>query len=552
MKVLIINLTRMGDLLQTMGLITAVKKRFPTATIDLLVMKAFSPIVQHMNHINTLITFDEEIFGDNIASDVWGSYTALHNIIKTLNENKYDVVLNPVVSKQSAIITYLVNAPQKLGQQITVNREQKMTCDAIAYLLSNQHNLGDYSFNLVDIFASMVKDVGDEHDRPATLPAFADFHLTNTPVSDDKITAFTTQIKSHNKKIIGFQVGSSESNKSWNIGYFHSVIEQLVKTNQYCIVLFGGYKELEYKSYFSDIQGDCLINTIGDFNLSQLIEAISQIDLLVTNDTGPMHIAAARDIAILDISLGPVSKWETAPYNPKAVILEARLDCHPCSFSHQCPHWNCHRLITPDIVLNLIMQLVGNGPVPLASDPIYNNVNIYKTTKDQFGFLTCIPLKNETITDKQLIFHLKRFIWSLFFTGNLNQYEQYLKIFLAELHSNNTIPPLNMEPYIKTLSSYKEQIAHIISDLKKVKQNKNNQSFIKNALLNVKRMKTLLFEEAKGFEYIYDWFWFMLLKESEIEDEDIITIVEKTITLYDILLTKISLLLKLLNSIPYV
>jgi len=578
MKVLIINLTRMGDLLQTMGLISSVKKRFADATIDILVMKAFSPIVNNMSHIDNVITFDEEIFSQNIADDIWGSYTALHGLIATLNQNRYDVVLNPVVSQQSAIITYLVNAPQKLGQQITVNREQKMSSDAIAYLLSNQHNLGDYSFNLVDIFASMVKDI-----MPAdvtSLPAFTDYHLKQATTNDDKISTFLTQIKSHHKKIIGFQVGSSESNKSWNLGYFHAVIERLAKTNQYCIVLFGGYKELDYKDYFKDIQSDCLINTIGDFNLDQLITAISHIDLLVTNDTGPMHIAAARDIPILDISLGPVSKWETGPYNPKAIVIEAKLDCHPCSFTHQCPHWNCHRIITPDIVYNLIIQLVGdgwpnplslegkgalpeyalrggmgdfatsgrlegNGSVHLTSDPLFENVNIYTTTKDQFGFLTCKPVKTDTISEKQLIFHLKRFIWSLYFTNELKNPDQYLKTFQADLQACYNIPALNLSPYTTTLASYKDQITRIIANLKKVKNNRNNQPFIKNVLVDVKRQKTLLFDEAKSFVYIYDWFWFMLLKESEIEDTDVVSIVEKTIALYDILLTKISLLLDL-------
>jgi len=560
MKTLIINLTRLGDIIQTIGLISSIKKRFPEATIDFLVMKSFSAIVSNIPNVDNIICFDEDIFSENIANDIWGSYAQLQKIITRLNETKYDVVLNPIVSMQSSILTYLIDAPQKLGQQMTSSKEQKMTCDSICYLLANQHNLGDYSYNLVDIFALMATEIqpltpdqssqGTMHYALCT--DFLDFHLDTHPETDPTFNSFIQKLHSKGKKIIGFHIGASQSNKSWDTSYFHAVIERLLTDGNYSIVLFGGYKELDFKSYFDDITSPSFFNMIGAFTLNQLIIAISEIALLVTNDTGPMHIASARQIPVLDISLGPVSKWETGAYNPHAVIIEANLDCHPCSFSYTCPHWNCHRLVTPDAVYTLIKQMMSNrrdGSNAIHTEQtlditskIFKDVNIYTTTLDQFGFLSFIPARVEKLSEKQLIFHLKRFIWSLYFTKKLKDYTVDFDFFKKNLDQHYIIDQLDLSPYTAKLATYKEKLTKMIAELKKIKPNRNNQSFISSTLHTVKSTKDSLFAQAKDFEYIYDWFWFTLLKESQIEDFDVVQIADQTIALYEMLLTKIRVL----------
>jgi ADP-heptose:LPS heptosyltransferase len=536
----------MGDLIQTIGLINAVARLFPSAQIDLLVMKSFSNITNHFQHINNVITFDEEIFSENIAEDMWGAYKELFQTIQSLNQSRYDIIFNPIISYQSGLITYLVNAKQKLGMQITENREQKITCGFSSYMLGNQHNLGDYSFNLVDIFTGMVRDVAENVQKELYLSDFSEFSLSITDRDRSDVSGISVQIKSHSKKVIGFHIGASQSNKAYDTAQYHKVIKHLVAENEFVVVLFGGYKEIEFKPYFADIASDLFYNTIGDFKLNELIAMICDtVDLFVTNDTGPMHIASACHIPLIDISLGPVSKWETGPYNADAIIVEAKLDCHPCSFDHKCQNWQCQHLISPDTIIDIIKKHFYPSDEKV-KPPLYDNVRLFRCVKDIFGFQSYLPVYPEALSQKEYLFLIKRFIWSLYFVGKLDAHTDYYREFSARDISRYILLKYDFSHDLQLLQHFITMITQIISCLKTIVAHPHDMNKIKTTISEISQNKKILFDAAATYTLIYDWFWFLLFAESKIDDTKVCDISKKTILLYEKLLTKISILKELL------
>jgi len=554
----------MGDLIQTIGLVNSASKLSSDVQIDILVMKAFAPIVKHFEHINEIYMFDDSVLNEGLDDDIWGACSSLYETINTLNKKAYDVLFNPIVSKQSSLLAFLINAKQKLGLQMTINREQKMTCDFTAYLLANQHSLGDFSFNLVDIFAGMVKDVECNHKRELFLPEYEEFRLVNIHPNLSKLDVASrvptgaghgdmSPTGGGSLFVIGFHIGASQSNKAWNMGYYKVVMQELLKTEEFKIVLFGGYKEKEFKSFFSDIKDDKFYNAIGDFNLEELISAISSVDLFVTNDTGPMHIASARGVPVIDISLGPVSKWETGAYNENALIIESKLDCHPCSFTYECPHWNCHHDITPEVVIEAIKFKVRGTRIEAR-----DKVRFYTCKKDEFGFHTFIPLFKDEVTKIEYIFLAKRYIWSMFMVGELNKHVTEQTPLIASQHKTNFFDTVKSS-YILSHLSFDDLKNHIIQLIKHnskiieilniVLEDKKSIDKNKHILLSVSSEKELLFNKAKEFELIYDWFWFVLFKESEIDDDDLCLICEKTANLYSILKMKLEIFNELINNL---
>ena len=609
MRILIINLTRMGDLIQTIGLINKIKITYPAAKIDILVMKAFSPIINHIKHINETICINDEILNNNLVDNIWDGYTEIFETISKLNNYDYDILYNPIISQQSALLTLLINAKKKLGLQTTVSNEQKMTCDYISYLLANQHKVGDFSFNLVDIFAGMVsapkiRDVelnvdtmcitsaekdsetigasltsvrSGERDKAVCISqqdvysntTQANISINHADVAVDtmcitlivrdddlsNINGFIEKLcpppappmnegRENGNKIIAFHIGASQSNKAWNIKYYHKVITELLKEKRYIIVLFGGYKEKSFKSYFEDINDKYFINTIGDFSLNEFIAAISKIDLLVTNDTGPMHIAVALGKEIIDISLGPVSKWETGPYSEKATIVQAKLNCHPCGFTYSCPHWNCQHFISPEVIIELIKCKI-NGTSIKPSEKT-KTVRVFETEFDMFGYHSVKPVFREEISYNEFIFAVKRFIWSLYFSNSLSESAKYKQRFFDKINADYIVPHFNFVETKSFLSSLIELIMEILENLKNVSPDKKALDRNKRLLLKVKTVKEELFKTASRFELIYDMFWFVIFKESEIEEYDIYKISRATMVLYEKLKIKIKLLKDLL------
>jgi heptosyltransferase-2 len=93
-------------------------------------------------------------------------------------------------------------------------------------------------------------------------------------------------------------------------------------------------------------------NLVGDTNISELIDIISNLDLFITGDSGPMHLAANYQVPTVSI-FGPTKDNETSQWmNKKSIIVKKNLDCQPC-MKRVCPlkHHNCMKLIKAKDIL---------------------------------------------------------------------------------------------------------------------------------------------------------------------------------------------------------
>lgn len=171
------------------------------------------------------------------------------------------------------------------------------------------------------------------------------------------------EIKSNKLKLplLGINPGASYgSAKRWYPEEFAKVASEL--SSQYDIVIFGGPSE---KDIASDIEKSLIEKNIknyqnlaGKITVSELIDNISNLDLFITGDSGPMHIAAAFQVPTVAI-FGPTKDKETSQWmNEKGVILKKNLDCQPC-MKRSCPleHHNCMKFITYKDVIKEVKLL---------------------------------------------------------------------------------------------------------------------------------------------------------------------------------------------------
>jgi heptosyltransferase-2 len=130
-------------------------------------------------------------------------------------------------------------------------------------------------------------------------------------------------------------------------------------SDQYDIVIFGGPDEqdialdIEKLLIKKDVKN--YKNLAGKTTIPELINHISNLDLFITGDSGPMHVAAAFQIPTVAI-FGPTKDNETSQWmNEKSIIVKKGLDCQPC-MQRACPlqHHNCMKLITSVEVLDAV------------------------------------------------------------------------------------------------------------------------------------------------------------------------------------------------------
>ena len=164
-----------------------------------------------------------------------------------------------------------------------------------------------------------------------------------------------------NKKLLGINPGASYgSAKRWYPEKFAAVAVDL--SNNYDIVILGGRKEKEISS---DIEKYLIEKGIANYqNLSgqttvdELTSQIANLDLFITGDSGPMHLAAAYQIPTVSI-FGPTNDIETSQWiNEKSIIVKKNLNCQPC-MKRVCPlkHHHCMKLIDSLEVLRAVESL---------------------------------------------------------------------------------------------------------------------------------------------------------------------------------------------------
>ena len=176
------------------------------------------------------------------------------------------------------------------------------------------------------------------------------------------LTLFTQplSLSTHRKPLLGLNPGSTYgSAKRWYPNEFAQVAIAL--SQNFDIVILGGPKEKDIAHDIEQLlieQGVVnVINRAGTMNIEQLMEQIAQLNILLTNDSGPMHVAAAFKIKTVAI-FGPTNHIETHQWhNPNEFILRKPTECAPC-MQRECPlkHHRCMKDIHAQDVLSAIAQ----------------------------------------------------------------------------------------------------------------------------------------------------------------------------------------------------
>jgi heptosyltransferase II len=162
-------------------------------------------------------------------------------------------------------------------------------------------------------------------------------------------------------KIVGINPGASYgSAKRWYPEKFATVAGALSK--KYDIIIFGGENE---KEIANEIEKNLIKMGIKNYqnlaaktSIPELISIISTLDLFITGDSGPMHIAATFKVSTVAI-FGPTKSEETSQWsNQKCIVVKKDLECQPC-MKRSCPlnHHNCMKKIDPSEVLEAIETL---------------------------------------------------------------------------------------------------------------------------------------------------------------------------------------------------
>lgn len=201
------------------------------------------------------------------------------------------------------------------------------------------------------------------------------------------------------RRRIGLFLGASEPAKRPTPRFWADLARELLHRDMRPILL-GGPAERDMAAKVQKQIGQNVLNLADRLTLAQFADLGQSLELLVAPDTGPMHLAAWTGLRVLNLSLGPVNPWETGPYQPGHLILQARISCAGC---WGCAHprrqegHQCHDHFLPRRVAQLVHALADPGGRG-ESRPRTANGNLFLSAKTSQGLYRLNRLLPDTVS----------------------------------------------------------------------------------------------------------------------------------------------------------
>ncbi|OGW15779.1 MAG: hypothetical protein A3K09_02480, partial [Nitrospinae bacterium RIFCSPLOWO2_12_FULL_47_7] len=388
-KILIMNLTRMGDLIQSTPLIEGLHKKYPQAHITMMVSSDFADFTRRIPHINEIVVFNLRQFNDRAfkGSMSWVEiYRYIEHFLNSLIPHNFDLLVNLSHSKLSALMISYLGIKDVRGFTCDNEGDRKTGHPWMQYFGTEPFNRILNSYNLVDIFTRSGDIIPDGRQVKIQTDASDDALIS------DEIRRLNIQA---DDLLIGVQAGSSLEGRRWSSKSFAEMGDLLARDLHAKILLFGVASEsrIAQEVVAAMAHKERVVDLTGKTGIPELIAWLKKCQYLITNDTGTMHIAAALGTKIVGLFFAHAHPYETGPYGPGHIIFQARIPCAPCSYAVHCNNIVCIQKVRPQHLCSMITfhRAKGFWKLPEGMDGL-DEVNIYETSFDDDCFLRLKPL----------------------------------------------------------------------------------------------------------------------------------------------------------------
>lgn len=355
-KILVVQLCRVGDILMTGPLLRGLRREHPSAELSLMVMDTFAktPLPTYLH--DRLIRFPLGGLAGALAARGTGWETALEELrafIRGCASGPFDLVVNLTHTDMSALVMSLLPARKRVGLVMRADRRRGIDSAWMTYLRASGRARDLACFHLVDLFSWTAGVARDAQG------------LEMAVTSDDQAWA-ERWVSGHaltGRPLIAMQLGASSESKQWPVERFAALADALDPALGE-IVIAGGPNEHALSAQFLAAVNRKVWDSTGESSLGELAALLQRSRLLITNDTGPMHVATAVGTRVLDISNGPVTALETGPYGDGHIVVEPEIACYPCPLDSECHHLACRSSLTPADAAAVVRYALGEAAVP--------------------------------------------------------------------------------------------------------------------------------------------------------------------------------------------
>ena len=309
MKILVLQLARLGDIYMSWPAIRALRRSHPGAEIQILTRPRFSGALEGLGEVDKIrFLSTKQILAPLIQNqpNVTGAFQEVSKVVDELKAEKFDWIIN---FSFSPVSSYLVHAISQADTKVSGYTRYddgflKIPDDISAYFYAQVGVDRPNRYHISEIFATMVETDLIEEDWRAP----------------DLRNAWTMQVLPNT---ITIHVGASEKKKALTDSKWIAILSQLRKKCSNPLILIGAEHERPIgEKIMTAVPGGNVFNLVGRTNLTEVFQIISQSALIVGCDSAPMHMASLAKTPCLNLSFSSVNFWETGPRSPHSYIIK--------------------------------------------------------------------------------------------------------------------------------------------------------------------------------------------------------------------------------------
>lgn len=336
-RILFIKPSSLGDLVHAMPTLDALRGRFPLATFTWLVKSQWAELVRRMEGVDRVWAIPPGLAG-------WLSQ------VPRLRAERFDLAVDLQGLFRSGAMAWLAGCRTRVGMSNAREGSRWFYTD-LATVGQREEHAVERNLLVAGMLGAAVPSV----------PAFR-FRL-----SDEDRTMAAGLLEGQGIRTgtrwIAMNVSARWPTKRWPLEYFARTADALHKEGLGRVVLFGGPDEQARAETVKSLMRSPPADLTGQIRLGLLPALLKTASLLVTNDSGPMHVAAALGTPVVAL-FGPTSPRKTGPYGRRHRVLVSGIPCSPC-FSRRCRNevqLDCLRRLSPEMVLEAVREELAPRP----------------------------------------------------------------------------------------------------------------------------------------------------------------------------------------------
>ena len=365
-NILIIQLTRLGDIIQSLPLVKDLRVKYSDAKINILISDVFKECHFLIKEAEVIpINLDEFVLNNGVIENEY-----FNSMINDLNTKKFDKVINLNNSPISKCITKKIICNIKIGFG-----QSGFSTVWTAYITSFLKTRLLNSINLVDLFK--IIEANDKL------------------VSEENKSKITNKTIESNKKIIGLQCGARNIKRQFTTKQYTDITEHYLQ-QKYKIYLFGVANESKTASEIKQVvKSEDIIDLTGKTDLKQLSEKICECERIYSPDTGTMHLAAYLGIPVTALFCGPAYPFETLAYSENINVFmpdSTYFSCYPCNDdnhcvnNYKCKQFSFQTIFNNQINKEFIKLTVGRDELGQVLFPIDERAKLWRIFTKQYFF----------------------------------------------------------------------------------------------------------------------------------------------------------------------